>query len=31
MYDTAEEAAAAYNKVSRELFGEEGKINKLKG
>jgi hypothetical protein len=30
MYDTAEEAAAAYNKVSRELFGEEGKINKLK-
>jgi len=31
MFDTAEEAAAAYNKVSRELFGEEGKINKLKG
>ena len=30
MFDTAEEAAAAYNKVSRELFGEEGKINKLK-
>lgn len=31
MYDTAEEAAAAYNKMSKELFGEEGKINKLKG
>jgi hypothetical protein len=30
MFDTAEEAAAAYNKVSRELFGEEGKINKFK-
>ncbi|MBL7827465.1 MAG: hypothetical protein JNJ57_12585 [Saprospiraceae bacterium] len=30
MYDTAEEAAAAYNKVSKELFGEEGKINKFK-
>ena len=31
MYDTAEEAAAAYNKASREYFGEEGKINKVKG
>lgn len=30
MYDTPEEAAAAYNKVSKELFGEEGKVNKLK-
>ena len=31
MYDTAEEAAIAYNKVSKQLFGEEGKINKVKG
>lgn len=31
MFDTAEEAAAAYNKVSREKYGEEGKINKVKG
>jgi hypothetical protein len=31
MYNTAEEAAAAYNKMSKELFGEEGKINKVKG
>lgn len=31
MYDTAEEAAAAYNKYSKEYFGEEGKINKVKG
>lgn len=31
MFDTAEEAAAAYNKVSKEYFGEEGKINKVKG
>lgn len=29
MFDTAEEAAAAYNKISKEHFGEEGKINKL--
>lgn len=29
MFDTAEEAAVAYNKRSIELFGEEGKINKL--
>lgn len=31
MFDTAEEAAAAYNKISKEYFGEEGKINKVKG
>lgn len=31
MFDTAEEAAAAYNKYSKEYFGEEGKINKVKG
>lgn len=31
MFDTAEEAAIAYNKMSRELYGEEGKINKIKG
>ena len=31
MFDTAEEAAAAYNKVSKELFGDDGKINKVKG
>ncbi|MCC6463492.1 MAG: HNH endonuclease [Saprospiraceae bacterium] len=30
MFDTAEEAASAYNKVSRETYGEEGKINKIK-
>lgn len=30
MFDTPEEAAAAYNKVSKEIYGEEGKINKLK-
>ncbi len=30
MFDTPEEAAAAYNKVSRETYGEEGKINKIK-
>ena len=30
MFDTAEEAAAAYNKVSKEAYGEDGKINKLK-
>jgi hypothetical protein len=29
MYDTAEEAAEAYNRKSRELFGEEGKQNKI--
>lgn len=31
MYDTAEEAAAAYNKRSKEVYGEEGKINKVRG
>lgn len=31
MFDTPEEAAAAYNKRSREVFGEEGKINKVRG
>ena len=30
MFDTPEEAAAAYNKVSKETYGEEGKINRLK-
>lgn len=30
MFDTAEEAAAAYNKVSKESYGEDGKINKIK-
>lgn len=29
MYDTAEEAADAYNRKSRELFGEDGKVNKI--
>ena len=30
MFATPEEAAMAYNKKSRELFGEEGKLNVLK-
>lgn len=30
MFDTAEEAALAYNKKSKELFGENGKQNKIK-
>lgn len=30
MFDTAEEAAEAYNKKSKELFGEEGKLNRVK-
>ena len=30
MYSTPEEAALAYNKKSRELFGENGKINVIK-
>jgi hypothetical protein len=30
MFDTAEEAASAYNKFSREMYGEEGKINRIK-
>jgi hypothetical protein len=29
MFDTAEEAAEAYNRKSRELFGEDGKVNKI--
>ena len=29
MFDTAEEAALAYNKMSKKTFGEEGKQNKL--
>jgi hypothetical protein len=31
MFDSAEEAAAAYNKRSKEAYGEEGKINKVRG
>lgn len=31
MYDTAEEAAIAYNKASKEHFGDQGKVNKIKG
>jgi len=31
MFATAEEAAMAYNRKSRELFGEDGKINVIKG
>lgn len=30
MYDTPEEAAMAYNKKSKEVFGEEGKINVIR-
>ena len=30
MFDTAEEAALAYNKKSRELYGDNGKINVIK-
>ena len=30
MFDTAEEAALAYNKKSRELYGDDGKINTIK-
>ena len=30
MYDTPEEAAMAYNKKSKELYGEDGKINVIK-
>lgn len=30
MYATAEEAALAYNKKSREIYGENGKINVIK-
>ena len=31
MFDTAEEAAVAYNKLSKEMYGDEGKINRVKG
>jgi hypothetical protein len=30
MYDTAEEAALAYNKKSKELYGDDGKQNVIK-
>jgi hypothetical protein len=30
MFATAEEAAAAYNKKSKELYGDDGKINVIK-
>ena len=30
MYDTPEEAAMAYNKKSKELYGDDGKINIIK-
>ncbi len=30
MFATAEEAALAYNKMSRKLYGEEGKLNVIK-
>ena len=30
MFDTPEEAALAYNKKSRELYGEDGKINVIR-
>lgn len=30
MYETAEEAALAYNKKSREIYGDNGKINVIK-
>jgi len=29
MFDTPEDAALAYNKKSRELFGEKAKINQI--
>jgi len=29
MFDTAEEAADAYNKKSKEFYGDEGKINTI--
>jgi hypothetical protein len=31
MFDTPEEAAVAYNKMSKEVYGEDGKINRIKG
>ena len=30
MFDTPEEAAIAYNKVSKELYGDNGKINTIR-
>lgn len=30
MFETAEEAALAYNKASKQYFGEEGKLNKVR-
>jgi hypothetical protein len=30
MFDTPEEAALAYNKKSKEIYGEKGKINKIR-
>ncbi len=30
MYDTPEEAALAYNKMSKKLYGDDGKINFIK-
>jgi hypothetical protein len=30
MFDTAEEAALAYNKKSKEIYGDKGKLNVLK-
>lgn len=30
MFDTPEEAALAYNKMSKELYGDDGKINVIK-
>lgn len=31
MFESPEEAAAAYNKRSREIYGDEGKVNKMTG
>lgn len=30
MFDSPEEAATAYNKMSKEIYGTEGKLNKLR-
>ena len=30
MFSTAEEAALAYNKKSREMYGDDGKINVIR-
>jgi hypothetical protein len=29
MFDTPEEAAEAYNRKSKEVFGDQGKINRI--